>query len=123
LKIIEEVQDCDVFINNAQNKFGQTLMFIDLWNSWYNLRNKTIINVGSRIADIKYLPNNKLNLLHYQAEKVMLKEMSNRVIGFCKVKYVSFGYVGTSKILEKYPTMDKKNYISVEEAANIILQS
>jgi predicted solute-binding protein len=120
-KIIEESYDADIFINNAQNKFGQTMMFLDLWEVWKNKREKTIINVGSRIADIKYLPPQSQNLIKYQAEKVLLKEMSSRVLSICRVKYVSFGYVGTEKILEKYPNMSPDNYISVDEAADIIL--
>lgn len=120
-RIISECKDIDIFINNAQNKFGQTLMFIDLWESWRNLKEKTIINVGSRIADIKILPSDKINLMKYQAEKVVLKEMSFRVSGECKVKYISFGYVGTEEILKKYPNLPRSQYIDVNEAANLIL--
>jgi hypothetical protein len=120
-QIILESLDADVFINNAQNKFGQTLMFIDLWEAWKDKENKIIINVGSRIADIKILPSEKTSLMRYQAEKVILKEMSSRVEGKCSVKYVSFGYVGTENILKKYPNI--KDYISVESAASIILNA
>jgi hypothetical protein len=119
-KIIEESKDCDIFINNATAEFGQTLLFLELFDLWRN-QNKTIINVGSRIAEIKILPDNKQSLLKYQAEKIILKEMSSRVSGLCTVKYKWFAYVGTEKILKKYPHFTKDDYITEDQAVDIIL--
>lgn len=121
-KIIEESQHCDLFINNATAEFGQTLLFLELFDRWKN-QNKTIINVGSRIAEIKILPNNRQNLLKYQAEKLILKEMSSRVSGVCVVKYKWFAYVGTEKILKKYPYFTTDDYITEDQAVDIILSS
>jgi hypothetical protein len=119
-RIIEESYDCDVFINNATSEFGQTLLFLEIFHEWKD-KNKTIINVGSRIADIKLLPKDRQDLLKYQAEKLILKEMSNRVSGICRVKYKWFAYVGTEKILKKYPHFTTTDYITEDQAANIIL--
>lgn len=119
-KIIKMSKNVDIFINNAHNSFDQTLMFLELWNIWKNEPKKTIINVGSRIADVKCLSPERQNLIKYQAEKVILKEMSARVSGRCKVEYVSFGYVGTPAILKKYPNIIEKDYISVDRAADLI---
>lgn len=120
-RIILESKNCDVFINNATAEFGQTLLFLELFQEWKNNPNKTIINVGSRIAEIKMLPPNRQELLKYQAEKLILKEMSDKVIGLCKVKYRWFGYVGTEKILKKYPNFTEADYITEDQAADIIL--
>lgn len=122
-KIIDLSKDTDVFINNAQDQFYQTLLFLELWEVWKNDSEKTIINIGSRIADVKVLPPDKHNLIKYQAEKLILKEMSYRVSAKCKVVYVSFGYVGTEKILKKYPHFTSKDYISVDTAAEIIISN
>ena len=119
-RIIIESYNCDVFINNATSGFGQTLLFLELFHEWKN-QNKTIINVGSRIAEIKLLPNHRQDLLKYQAEKLILKEMSNRVSGICTVKYKWFAYVGTEKILKKYPHFTTMDYITEDQAVNIIL--
>ena len=119
-RIINESANCDIFINNATENFGQTLLFLELFEAWKN-QNKTIINVGSRIAEIKILPKDKQDLLKYQAEKLILKEMSNRVSGICTVKYKWFAYVGTEKILKKYPHFTKKDYITEDQAVDIIL--
>lgn len=119
-KIISEAIDCDIFINNAHSGFGQTYLFLEFVSHWRDNKNKTIINVGSRIAEIN-LPASHYNLLQYQAEKVILKEMTKKIISNCSIKYKWFGYVGTDKILKKYPNFTKKDYITEEEAANIIL--
>ena len=65
------------------------------------------------------------NLLVYQAEKLILKEMSLRLQGIekCDVRYRWFAYVGTEKILKKYPHFTYPNdYITEDEACDIILQ-
>ena len=120
-RIIESSKDFDIFINNAPAEFGQTLMFIELFQEWRDNPNKTIINVGSRIAEIQLLPLERQDLLKYQAEKLILKEMSYRVQGKCKVNYRWFGYVGTEKIIKKYPNFTKSDYITEDEAVDIIL--
>jgi hypothetical protein len=118
-RIIQESKDCDIFINNAHDGFGQTLLLIELFREWKNL-DKTIINVGSRISEI-ILPDNRLDLLYYQSEKLILKNMSQRLIGKCKIKYKWFSYVGTEKILKKYPHFTQDDYITEDQAAKIIL--
>lgn len=120
-RIIQESSECEVFINNATSEFGQTYLFLELFEEWKNL-NKTIINVGSRIAEIKMLPTKSHHLLKYQAEKLILKEMSTRVDGHvCNIKYRWFGYVGTEKILTKYPHFTSSDYITIDKAVDIIL--
>lgn len=118
LRIIDAVENCNIFVNNAPAGFAQTLLFLELYEKWKN-SDKTIINVGSRIAEIFTLPESHRHLLQYQAEKLILKEMSLRVQGKCKVKYKWFGYVGTEKILQKYPNMT--DYITENQAVDIIL--
>lgn len=120
-RIIKESKDCDVFINNAPAGFSQTLLFLELFQEWKFESKKTIINVGSRVAEVKILPYDKQHLLQYQAEKLILKEMSSRVVGLCTVKYKWFAYVGTEKILKKYPHFTESDYITEQQAVDIIL--
>jgi hypothetical protein len=119
-RIIQESYDCDVFINNATCGFGQTLLFLELFGAWKD-QHKTIINVGSRVAEIKLLSRDRHDLLKYQAEKLILKEMTNRVSGVCKIEYRYFGYVGTEKILKRYPHFTTADYITEDQAVDIIL--
>jgi hypothetical protein len=120
-RIIKESFDCDVFINNAPAGFSQTLLFLELHDMWRMDLKKTIINVGSRIAEVNKLSFDRKHLVVYQAEKLILKEMSYRVMGACSVKYKWFGYVGTEKILKKYPHFTDKDYITEDQAVDIIL--
>jgi hypothetical protein len=120
--IIKHSHDCDIFINNATDKMGQTLLLIELFNAWKDT-NKVIINVGSRIAEFSTAVD-RYDLLQYQAEKLILKEMASRLQGLekCDVRYRWLGYVGTEKILRKYPHFTyPDDYITEEEACNIIL--
>jgi nucleoside-diphosphate-sugar epimerase len=119
-KILTESESVDIFINNAYDGFAQTHLLIDLYKSWYNLE-KTIINIGSQVTDRK-LPIEYHYLLNYQAHKISLKEMVG-ILNDSKLKviYKSFGYVGTEKILQKYPQITSDKYITIEKAVEIIV--
>ena len=125
-KIIELSKDCDVFVNNAcPLGFGQTALFLELINEWKDDSTKAIINVGSNISNQDIiLDRNRFFNLHYQAQKISLKEMSMRLQGVvrCKILYKTFGYVGTEKIKSllslRFPNAP---CISVDDACNIIL--
>jgi hypothetical protein len=119
-RIIRESKDCDVFINSAGSNFSQTYLLIELFNAWKDT-NKTIINIGSRVSEIK-LPATRLELLEYQAQKLILKTMVNELQGYtCNVTYKWFAYVGTERILKKYPHFTSADYISIDAAVDIIL--
>ena len=119
-RICADLVDCDVFINNAQADYAQVDMLIDIFSSWKDYH-KTIINVGSVIADIT-LNSSNLHLLYYAAQKRALRSVIDDMQGYCcAVTYVHFGYVGTERILNKYPNMTPDQYISVDKAVNIIL--
>ena len=120
--IIDTCSDVDVFINNAPAGFGQSQLLLELWEEWRD-KDKTIINVGSRIAEIA-LPDDYTHLLKYQMHKTTLKTLSHTLSAIdtrCEVKYRWFAYVGTPKILAKYPHFTESDYITVDEAVKIIL--
>ena len=121
-KIIDESQHCDVFINNAHHDFCQTYLLLELLYHWKDKPNKTIINIGSRVSEV-VLNDNFFHLAKYQAEKIALKETVAQMSKFvkCQVHYKWFGYVGTEKILAKYPHFTQKDYISLDTAVDIIL--
>jgi hypothetical protein len=121
-RIIQEAMTSDVFINNAPCGFAQTYLFLELFSAWKDDPNKTIINVGSRIAELERLPHSHAHLAEYQAEKLILKEMSNRMPNsLCKINYRWFAYVGTEKIRTKYPHFTPADYITIDQAVDIIL--
>ena len=120
-KIIDAMRDCDVFINNAAAGYGQVDLLIELFHEWKDSQ-KLIVNVGSRIAEIT-LPRHRLHLLHHSAQKKALKTTVAEIQGYtCNVEYVWFAYVGTPKILAKYPYFTEADYIPISAAADIIMQ-
>ena len=122
-RIVDLSLDCDVFINNATDNFAQTYMFLDIIEAWYDKPEKTIINVGSRIAEVRLLPESHRYLSYYHAEKSALKQFSNQyaLTAKCKIQYRWFAYVGTEKILRKYPHFTASDYITEDQAVDIIL--
>ena len=124
-QIIEASSDCDVFINNAPAGFAQSHLLLELWHAWRDT-DKTIINVGSRIAQPEFdLPMEYNHLLRYQMHKRTLKQLSETLSALdtpLTVKYRWFAYVGTPKILAKYPHFTENDYISIDEAVEIILE-
>lgn len=122
-RIIAESTDCTVFINNASEGFGQTYMLIDLINSWGDDPDKTIINVGSRIAEYTVLPRHLKHLIYYHAEKLSIKQFSEMYSKTfkCNIVYRWLPYVGTESILKKYPHFRPGDYITEDSAVDTIL--
>ena len=122
-RIIKQCNDVDVFINNAHDGFGQTYMLLDLFHA-FKYTNKTIINVGSNVAEDETILKNYEHLLEYQIQKKSLRILHNDLIKLdtpLNLKYTHFGYVGTERILQKYPNMPTTEYITVDNAVSIIL--
>lgn len=128
-RIVNCIADCDVFINNAcdeSEKSGQAYMLRDIYRAWRNT-NKHIVTVGSRIVNDDFLlPEDYLNLFNYRLRKLATKDMHTHLVSYdasVHLHYVSFGYVGTPKILEKYPNFKyPEDYITMQEAADLILE-
>lgn len=127
IRILEESDKCDVFINNAYADFGQSNLLLEAFKKWKDTE-KTIINVGSHIAEnnvnLKFL--RSTDLLEYQMHKTSLKRLCEDLNAYgaqIKIKYVSFSYVKTDKIISKYPNMPSHKFISVNDAADQIINS
>ena len=114
--IITLSQECDVFVNNAYDEFGQVLMLYELYDSWKD-SNKIIVNIGSETTcGIKKHPHK------YTAHKAALDKASEQLSHLnsnCKVINVRFGWVGTERILTNY---SPASYIEVDDAVSYILE-
>ena len=125
LKIIDQSADCDVLINNAHSDdFSQTELLLDTWLKWNHL-DKKIINIGSDISTCSVsVLYSQHQLIEYRMHKLSLKNLCEdltKLPGNLKIEHTSFSYVGTDRILKKYPNMPSKMYITVDEAVNLIL--
>lgn len=122
-QIIDQCENIDVFINNVHDNFAQTYMLLEMFYAWKDT-NKTIINVGSEVAEDTTILKNYEYLLEYQIQKKALKVLHYDLLKLnyaINLKYVYFGYVGTERILKKYPDITPDRYITVDQAVNIIL--
>lgn len=79
--ICDEVDDCDVFINNAAEDFYQTEMFYRIFERWASLPYKYIINIGSRAGN----PNISKGYL-YSAQKAALSQLTDNLVYNCPHK-------------------------------------
>jgi|TARA_B100002019_G_scaffold292127_1_gene314305 hypothetical protein len=124
-RILDESEQCDVFVNNAYEDFSQSNMLLEAFYRWKDT-NKIIINVGSQIAEdkINLKHHKEVGLMTYQMHKASLKKLHEDIVKYeCKMqsKYVWFGYVATENILKKYPNMPQRMLISTDKAVDKIL--
>lgn len=120
--IVSQAHDCDVFINNAFDGYGQCEMLFDMWKSWLGT-GKTIVSIGSDVTNYT-MSSKRLEMLDYYNYKFALKDLNQRLQNLnnnVTLKYVSFGYVATDKTLQK--NIPAKMMISVEQAVETILES
>lgn len=73
-KIIDKIQDCDIFINNAQVGFAQTEILFAAYKKWHGVENKKIINIGTMMTSCPMSPIPGLNMTEYYVQKVSLEE-------------------------------------------------
>lgn len=73
-KIIDQVKNSDIFINNAQAGFAQTELLFALYKQWQGKENKLIINISTMMTaePISTLPG--LNMTEYYVQKFALEE-------------------------------------------------
>ena len=93
-RIIHRVANCDVFINNAHEDFGQVKMLNDLFVAWKD-KNKLIINIG---VDAVPYTNWQVVYKQYPVEKVALHaqcELLQNEPRKCKITNLALGYVDT----------------------------
>tara|TARA_B100001027_G_C16252689_1_gene325265 strand:+ start:81 stop:617 length:537 start_codon:yes stop_codon:yes gene_type:complete len=120
IKIINESMDCDVFINNAHQGFGQVELLMELFDTW-RMENKLIINVGT-----DSVPAVAWNVVHqqYPIEKAslhsavdLLQQDKDRKV---KLTLLALGHVDT-EFNKDYngPKLSYKNIIdNIEWIAN-----
>ena len=90
-KIIESLDDCDIFINNAYDGFAQVKLLYALYEEWKD-KNKLIINIGSRSKDFT-LREREVSF-GYSVEKLALEHASKQLSGTfskCKITALHFG--------------------------------
>jgi NAD(P)-dependent dehydrogenase (short-subunit alcohol dehydrogenase family) len=103
LKLVNEISNFDLFINNAHEKFFQSEIFTRVWKSWRNQK-KLILNIGSIVTSMRSgpdSPQHPLGRAHYASEKASLEMATNwawcDIEAKCDVCIVRPGVVDTPR--------------------------
>lgn len=74
-KILEEAQDCDVFINLVHNYYHQSDILLELFQKWEN-HDKLIINISSSVVDSTGWGMDRFDLIEYKNQKQNLENLA-----------------------------------------------
>jgi NADP-dependent 3-hydroxy acid dehydrogenase YdfG len=111
-KICDQIESCDMFINNAQAGYAQTELLFEMTNRWQGT-NKHIIVISTMMtqAPVSSLPG--LDMDAYRVQKVALeeavKQLRNRRLGV-KIIIVRPGNIATSPDKTVPPSADVNNW-------------
>lgn len=77
-KIVEQIVDCDMFINNAQAGYAQTELFQHVAEAWNNSADKMIWNISTVMASTYNMPSihglSNRQLAEYRVQKRALED-------------------------------------------------
>jgi len=98
--IIERIEPCDLFINNAQTDFAQTRLLYKIWRCWAEHPEKTIWNISTilTLAGITGPPLITLDPIEmniYRNQKLSLEDAHNQL------KFSKYGGLGPKMCLIK----------------------
>ena len=128
-QVLEQIQDCDIFINNALPVTSQISLLKQLWPKWVNA-NKKIIVIGSMITQfdetcewastISKFP----EVQEYQKQKLELDRLCKSFqYGYnwpipCSLTVVNPGYVATDLIADL--DLPANQCMSVDQVVSVV---
>jgi nucleoside-diphosphate-sugar epimerase len=79
-KLVEKIQDCDIFINNAQAGFAQTELLFAVYKLWQGKENKKIINISTMMTlePVSTLPG--IEMIEYHNQKLALEQAHRQLL-------------------------------------------
>jgi len=78
-KISNQIESCDMFINNAQVGYAQTELLYDIWQKWKGIKGKHIINISTLLTTVssgpggEYIDKN-IGITQYYVQKQALEK-------------------------------------------------
>lgn len=111
-KICDQIEPCDIFINNAQAGYAQTELLFEMAQRWQGTRKHIIVISTIMTQDpLSVLPG--LEMDQYRIQKVALeesvKQIRNRRLGV-KITIVRPGNIATSADKTVPPAADVNNW-------------
>ena len=111
-KICNQIDPCDVFINNAQAGYAQTELLFEMVKRWKGT-SKHIIVISTMMTQDPMSTISGLDMDHYRVQKIALeeaaKQIRNRRLGV-KITIVRPGAVATQSIQTVTPAADVNNW-------------
>jgi nucleoside-diphosphate-sugar epimerase len=97
-KICDQIEPCDMFINNAQAGYAQTELLFEMAQRWAG-SNKHIVVISTMMTQLPTNPLPGLEMDHYRIQKIALeetiKQLRNKQLGV-KFTIVRPGNIATS---------------------------
>lgn len=116
---VHEIKSCDVFVNNAQNKFYQTELLVHMAMAWKDQPEKIIVNIGSMVADYQRTTGEDNKFWDYRLEKQSLQNAYIKLSRDCqcRIALINPGAVDTAMVkhlqCNKMPTTLIAEYIDM----------
>ena len=112
LKICDQIEPCDVFVNNAQAGYAQTELLFEMAQRWQGT-GKQIIVISTMMTQSPVSSLTGLDMDHYRLQKVTLEEavrqIRHRRLGV-KITVVRPGNIATSPDKTVPPAADVNNW-------------
>jgi nucleoside-diphosphate-sugar epimerase len=109
-KTCDQIESCDVFVNNAQAGYAQTELLFEMAHRWANT-NKHIIVISTMMTQAPTAVDS--NLDQYRVQKLALEEtvrqLRNRQLDI-KITLVRPGYIATQPEQTVPPAADVNNW-------------
>lgn len=111
-KICDQIEPCDVFVNNAQAGYAQTELLFEMAQRWAGTKKHIIVISTMMTQDpVSVLPG--LDMLAYHQQKVTLEEMVKQLrhqrLGI-SITIVRPGYIATQPGQTVPPAADVNNW-------------
>jgi len=114
-KICDQIEPCDVFVNNAQAGYSQTELLFEMARRWVGTK-KHIIVVSTMMTQDPVSSLSGLDMDHYRLQKVTLEEAVKQIryrrLGL-KITVVRPGNIATSPDKTVPPAADVDNWAGV----------
>jgi len=82
-KIVNKIEPCDIFVNNAQAGYAQTELLYAVWESWQGQPNKHIWCISTMMAQCPVDPSvpgqSELSMSAYRNQKLALEQAINQL--------------------------------------------
>ena len=122
-KIVEKIQDYDIFFNNAYSGFAQTELLFKLWEKWH-MRRKLIININSMMGQTSWPYKYNSFFSKYKVHKLSLEKAIKEIQqtpSKCQVSQITLGFVKTKFLPKIFANKKALHTKEVVEIADIIV--